>query len=74
MLRLMEVWKDVLQQNVSLVCFKEGSDEIVGLNICSVSSLGDPDLHMEKVSFACFFVTNKYNCFNISGCKMLTYR
>lgn len=51
----MEMWEEVLQQNVSLVCFKEGCDEIVGLNICTVNSLGDPELHLEKVPFDFFY-------------------
>lgn len=34
-----EKWWDCLRQRVSLVCFKQGSDEIVGLNILGVVTL-----------------------------------
>lgn len=30
------IWRFLLEQRISLVCFKEGSDEIVGLNLLSV--------------------------------------
>lgn len=34
-------WKPAINQRMSLVCFKEGSDEIVGAHIVSVSTKDD---------------------------------
>lgn len=34
-------WKPAIEQRMSLVCFKEGSDEIVGAHIVSVSTKND---------------------------------
>lgn len=33
---MIENWKKMLDQNISLVCFKDGSDEIVAVNILGV--------------------------------------
>lgn len=46
MLEIVKIWEEFLQQKVSLVCFKEGSDEIVGLNLCAISSEGDPEIQV----------------------------
>ncbi len=35
------IWKDILQQRMVHVCFKDGSEEIVGLNFNYVSSKDD---------------------------------
>lgn len=34
---MQELWGITLEQKVALVCFKEGSKEIVGLNMLSVA-------------------------------------
>lgn len=31
-----DVWRSLLKQHISLVCFKEGSDEIIGLNLVGI--------------------------------------
>ena len=36
-------WQAVLEQNMVLACFKEGSDEIVGLNMTGVFDKKDKD-------------------------------
>ncbi|KAG4073891.1 hypothetical protein HA402_014096 [Bradysia odoriphaga] len=38
------IWKNILQQRITHVCFKEGSSEIVGLNFNYVASRNDPPL------------------------------
>ncbi|EAT34935.1 AAEL012863-PA [Aedes aegypti] len=35
------LWQDVARQRVAVVCFREGSDEIVGLNMLTVVSKAD---------------------------------
>lgn len=35
------LWHNVLKQKVSLVCFREGSDEIVGLSVLVVNTKND---------------------------------
>lgn len=37
------LWKAMLPDRMSLVCFREGSDEIVGVNILDVASRSDKD-------------------------------
>lgn len=36
------IWRIALQQRMTLVCFREGSDEIVGLNVLVVNTKNDP--------------------------------
>lgn len=33
---MQEIWRMLLKQKIAVVCFKEGSEEIVGLNLLSV--------------------------------------
>lgn len=54
-LHLVKMWEDIVQQKVSLVCFKEGCDEIVGLNLCAISSKEDPEIQFERVHIMQFF-------------------
>lgn len=35
------MWRSVVNQNAALVCFKEGSEEIVGINMNFVSQKDD---------------------------------
>lgn len=35
------MWRTAMEQKMTLVCFKEGSDEIIGFNITYVSSKND---------------------------------
>ncbi|XP_062533696.1 uncharacterized protein LOC134202697 [Armigeres subalbatus] len=35
---IVQLWKDMLSERLSLVCFREGSDEIVGVNVLGVAS------------------------------------
>lgn len=45
-----EMWRELVQQRMALVCFQEGSDEIVGLNMTYVSSKDDKEEHVVKGS------------------------
>ncbi|XP_055586110.1 uncharacterized protein LOC129738831 [Uranotaenia lowii] len=36
-----EMWKNIIQQKLPVVCFREGSDEIVGLNMLCIVSKAD---------------------------------
>lgn len=36
-------WRPMIEQKVPLVCFKEGSDEIVGINMLFVKTKDDHD-------------------------------
>lgn len=38
-----EVWRELVQNRMALVCFKEGSNEIVGLNMTYVASKDDKE-------------------------------
>ncbi|XP_058456531.1 uncharacterized protein LOC131433925 [Malaya genurostris] len=38
------VWRSVAQQRCVIVCFREGHDEIVGINVLTVVSKDDPEL------------------------------
>ena len=38
MREMIENWKNMLRQKISLVCYKEGSDEIVAVNILGVTT------------------------------------
>lgn len=31
-----DLWRSLLKQHIALVCFKEGSDEIIGLNLVGI--------------------------------------
>jgi hypothetical protein len=33
-----DIWRDLINKKVSLVCFREGSDEIVGLNVLHIDT------------------------------------
>lgn len=35
------LWRAMIKQNAALICFREGSDEIVGLNMNFVTLKGD---------------------------------
>lgn len=38
-----EVWRELVKQKVAIVCFREGSDEIVGLNMTYIACKDDKD-------------------------------
>ncbi|GAB0087129.1 uncharacterized protein DMENIID0001_014060 [Sergentomyia squamirostris] len=46
------VWKKVLTDKLTLVCFREGSDEIMGLNCLKLTQQGVED-HVENYGEAC---------------------
>lgn len=46
------IWKAILQQRMTHVCFKSGSSEIVGINLNYVSTREDASLLDEVFSFA----------------------
>uniref|UniRef100_A0A2M4BYF9 N-acetyltransferase domain-containing protein n=1 Tax=Anopheles marajoara TaxID=58244 RepID=A0A2M4BYF9_9DIPT len=39
------LWREFVKFRLVLVCFKEGSDEIAGMNMLFVSSVNDPDTY-----------------------------
>ncbi|XP_058454588.1 uncharacterized protein LOC131432368 [Malaya genurostris] len=43
-----ELWRSIAAQRCAVVCFREGSDEIVGLNMLTVVSKNDPKEQMFK--------------------------
>lgn len=45
-----EVWRKVAHQRCAVVCFREGSDEIVGLNMLTVVSRSDESSSKVSVS------------------------
>lgn len=59
------IWKSMIAQKTPLVCFKSGSDEIVGLNMIFVSNKDDH--FMERVRKQ---VSEKFFCeqFNFNKC------
>lgn len=54
----LRMWRRALQQKTSLVCFREGSDEIVGLNVLVVNTKNDAfiDEVVQQVIFVFSFV------------------
>ncbi|XP_050087353.1 uncharacterized protein LOC126572243 [Anopheles aquasalis] len=40
-----DLWREFVKFRLVLVCFKEGSDEIAGMNMLFVSSANDPDTY-----------------------------
>ncbi|XP_070508724.1 uncharacterized protein [Chironomus tepperi] len=42
-IEISRIWREQLGQNVSIVCFKEGNDEIVAVNILGVKSISNDD-------------------------------
>ncbi|XP_055684399.1 uncharacterized protein LOC129790736 [Lutzomyia longipalpis] len=46
-------WRAILQDKISLVCFKEGSDEIVGVNVLKLCSKGVEEGIPENAGRAC---------------------
>lgn len=37
------IWRQILAQNISIACFKEGSDEIIAMNLLTVKTIYDDD-------------------------------
>lgn len=54
---MIENWKNMLRQNISLVCYKEGSDEIIAVNVLGVVSEVEFD-SPHNVSFLKNYVNN----------------
>lgn len=52
------LWKSMLPDRLSLICFRETSDEVVGVNILDVVSKFDKD--DAKVRFRCTFSVTDY--------------
>lgn len=46
-----EMWRELVQHRMALVCFQEGSDEIVGLNMTYVSSKNDKEDYVVSFKF-----------------------
>lgn len=38
-----DIWRSFLEQQITLVCFKEGSNEIIGLNILGINLIEEKD-------------------------------
>lgn len=61
-------WKEIIAQKTALVCFKEGSDEIVGLSFTFVISKSDnfEQLFFKQVrNFVNFIWFNPLTVYNI---------
>ncbi|XP_065079282.1 uncharacterized protein LOC135702184 [Ochlerotatus camptorhynchus] len=43
-----QMWQDIARQRMAIVCFREGSDEIVGLNMLTVAAKADAKQCMFK--------------------------
>lgn len=62
-------WREILEQKLVIVCFREGSDEIVGLNFCHAKTLQDANGKLPKhfpyttIADPFYFVFNKVNIF-----------
>lgn len=46
-----EMWRELVQHRMALVCFQDGSDEIVGLNMTYVSSKNDKEDYVVSFKF-----------------------
>ncbi|XP_062564978.1 arylalkylamine N-acetyltransferase-like 2 [Armigeres subalbatus] len=58
---VVRLWKVMLPERLSLVCFREGSDEIVGVNVLGVASKSDEDeLKFKSDIFQTIFDTIGY--------------
>lgn len=65
------LWKLMMEQKLSLVCFKEGSDEIIGINILGMALKEEQDDECKlegkawkKIYGTEVFVFSKFNCFD----------
>lgn len=46
-----EFWHDTLKQKISIACFRnEGSDELIGVNVLTISNKNDPEFDLNQVS------------------------
>uniref|UniRef100_A0A1L8DAG3 N-acetyltransferase domain-containing protein n=1 Tax=Nyssomyia neivai TaxID=330878 RepID=A0A1L8DAG3_9DIPT len=76
--RKMDFWSNVLNKKLSVVCFKEGSDEICGFNILEVIQKEDkpkelPDQKVLDITKVLNFVKEKSDIFNRYGVEEYLY-